>query len=235
MINAKYKTVLPESLLSNNAYLNNKGTGGVTFYGSKLVHIPSTPTELEGRGVYPADISCCAIVNAVLNNFYGCLPANYLINTITYKMGFGTSNILNFYTTEGINTINVEHNLFLQMNLEQSLNRLDVAGKENYNISNETTSSYRLMLGKIPTRGTITAGSILTTIIQLPPKFESSPLASLDHFTFRFFLDDMVPLDLLFPFPLYNPNTNPPTPTPTDWDVIIQIDEQIGQIAPSDK
>jgi hypothetical protein len=235
MVNAKYKTVLPESLLSNNAYLNNKGTGGVTFYGSKLVHIPSTPTELEGRGVYPADISCCAIVNAVLNNFYGCLPANYLINTITYKMGFGTSNILNFYTTEGINTINVEHNLFLQMNLEQSLNRLDVAGKENYNISNETTSSYRLMLGKIPTRGTITAGSILTTIIQLPPKFESSPLASLDHFTFRFFLDDMVPLDLLFPFPLYNPNTNPPTPTPTDWDVIIQIDEQIGQITPSDK
>jgi hypothetical protein len=110
-----------------------------------------------------------------------------------------------------------------------------VAGKENYNISNETTSSYHLMLGKIPTRGTINPGSILTTIIQLPPKFDSAPLASIDHFTFRFYLDDMVPLDLLYPFPLYNPNTTPFTPTPTDWDVIIQIDEQVGQITPSDK
>jgi hypothetical protein len=235
MVNAKYKTVLPESLLSNNAYLNNKGTGGVTFYGSKLVHIPSTPTELEGRALAPSDVSCCGIMNAVLNNFYGCLPANYLINTVSYKMGFGTSNILKFYVTEGLTSINVEHNLFLQMNLEQSLNRLDVAGKENYNISNETTSSYHLMLGKIPTRGTINPGSILTTIIQLPPKFDSAPLASIDHFTFRFYLDDMVPLDLLYPFPLYNPNSTPFTPTPTDWDVIIQIDEQVGQMAPSDK
>ena len=111
------------------------------------------------------------------------------------------------------------------MNLEQPLNRLDVGGKENYNISNETTSSYRLMLGKIPTRGNINPGSILTTIIQLPPKFDTAPLASIDHFTFRFFLDDMVPLDLLYPFKI----------TGTEWDGVLQIDEQVGLIAPSDK
>jgi hypothetical protein len=225
MVNAKYKTVLPESLLSNNAYLNNKGTGGVTFYGSKLVHVPSTPTELEGRALYPADVSCCGIMNAVLNNFYGCLPANYVINTVTYKIGFSTCNLLNFYATEGLNSLTVQNNIFLQMNLEQPLNRLDVGGKENYNISNETTSSYRLMLGKIPTRGNINPGSILTTIIQLPPKFDTAPLASIDHFTFRFFLDDMVPLDLLYPFKI----------TGTEWDGVLQIDEQIGLIAPSDK
>ena len=225
-VNGKYKTVLPQSLLANNAFLNNKGTGGVTFYGSKPIHVASTPTELEGRSLYPTDVSCCAIIRAVLNNFYGCLPANYVINTVNYKMGLGTTDLLNFYNTEGLNEITAQYNLFLQLNLEQPLNRLDVAGKENYNISNETTSSYHLMQCKIPTKGqTLSPGSMLSTVIQLPAKFDAAPLASLDHFTFRFFLDDMVPLDLLYPFKM----------TGTDWDIVMQIEEQVGQIAPSDK
>ena len=225
-VNTKYKTVLPTSLLSNNAYLNNKGTGGVTFYGNKLVHMASTPAELEGRALAPADVSCCAIINATLNNFYGCLPANYVINTVTYKLGLGTSNILNFYNTEGLNEVTTTHNIYLQMNLEQPLNRLDVGGKENFNISNETTSSYHLMMGKIPSRNAaLSPGSILTTIIQAPARFDTVPLASLDHFTFRFYLDDMVPLDLLYPFRVYG----------TDWDAVIQIDEQIGILPLSDK
>jgi hypothetical protein len=112
------------------------------------------------------------------------------------------------------------------MNLEQPLNRLDVGGKENFNISNETTSSYHLMMGKIPSRNAaLSPGSIMTTIIQAPAKFDTVPLASLDHFTFRFFLDDMVPLDLLYPFKV----------TGTDWDAVIQIDEQIGTLPLSDK
>jgi hypothetical protein len=141
-------------------------------------------------------------------------------------MGFGTSNILNFYNTEGLNNITTTHNIYLQMNLEQPLNRLDVGGKENFNISNETTSSYHLMMGKIPSRNAaLSPGSILTTIIQAPAKFDAVPLASLDHFTFRFYLDDMVPLDLLYPFKV----------TGTDWDAVIQIDEQIGTLPLSDK
>jgi len=225
-VNTKYKTVLPSTILSNNAYLNNKGTGGVTFYGNKLVHLASTPEEIQGHSLAPADVSCCAILNAVLNNFYGCLPANYVINTIGYKLGLGTSDILNFYITEGLNKVTTTRNIYLQMNLEQPLNRLDVGGKENYNISNETTSSYRLMMGKIPSRNaSLSPGSIMTTIIQSPAKFDTVPLASLDHFTFRFYLDDMVPLDLLYPFKM----------TGTNWDAVIQIDEQIGTLPLSTK
>jgi hypothetical protein len=225
-VNHKYNTVLPASLLSNNAYLNNKGTGGVTFYGNKLFHLASTPAEVQGQSLVPADVSCCAILNAALNNFYGCLPANYVINTVTYKLGLGTSNILNFYNTEGLNKVTTTRNIYLQMNLEQPLNRLDVGGKENFNISNETTSSYHLMMGKIPSRSVaLTPGSIMTTIIQAPAKFDMVPLASLDHFTFRFYLDDMVPLDLLYPFKVYG----------TDWDAVIQIDEQIGTLPLSNK
>ena len=226
VINTKYNTVLPSNILANNAYLNNKGTGGVTFYGSKMVHLASSPADLEGRSLAPADISCCAILNAVLNNFYGCLPANYVINTVTYKLGLGTSDLLNFYVTEGLNKITTTRNIYLQMNLEQPLNRLDVGGKENFNISNETTSSYRLMMGKIPSRNAaLSPGSVMTTIIQAPAKFDAVPLASLDHFTFRFYLDDMVPLDLLYPFKVSG----------TDWDAVIQIDEQIGTLPLSNK
>jgi hypothetical protein len=222
----KYNTVLPSNILANNAYLNNKGTGGVTFYGGKLIHLASTPADLEAHRLAPADISCCAILNATLNNFYGCLPANYVINTVSYKLGLGTSNLLNFYVTEGLNNITTTRNIYLQMNLEQPLNRLDVGGKENYNISNETTSSYHLMMGKIPSRNAaLSPGSIMTTIIQAPAKFDTVPLASLDHFTFRFFLDDMVPLDLLYPFKVSG----------TDWDAVIQIDEQVGTLPLSDK
>lgn len=223
-VNTKYKTVLPNTLLSNNTFLNNKGTGGVTFYGNKLIHYASTPAEIEGRNLYSSDVSCCAIMTAVLGNFYGCLPANYVINTVTYKMGLGPGDMTNFYTTEGLNKITTTRNIYLQMNLEQPLNRLDVGGKENYNISNETTSSYHLMMGKIPSRNAaLSPGSIMTTIIQSPAKFDTVPLASLDHFTFRFYLDDMVPLDLLYPFKV----------TGTDWDAVIQIDEQIGTLPTS--
>ena len=80
------------------------------------------------------------------------------------------------------------------------------------------------MLGKILTKGS-TPGAIATTIIQVPAKFDQSPLGSLDHFSFRFFLDDMVPLDLLYPFKT----------TGTDWDGVIQIDEQLGTLPASTK
>jgi hypothetical protein len=82
------------------------------------------------------------------------------------------------------------------------------------------------MMGKIPSRNaSLSPGSIMTTIIQSPAKFDTVPLASLDHFTFRFYLDDMVPLDLLYPFRM----------TGTNWDAVIQIDEQIGTLPLSTK
>lgn len=219
-INTKYNKVLPSTILSNNAYMNNTGTGGVTFHASRVLHYASTPA-----GAYPPpynnDISCCAIVNGVLRNFYGCLPANYLVNTVYYQLGFGGNDILSFYTINGYTTSPATHNIYLQLNLEQPLNGMDVAKKENYNISNETNSEYKLMLGKLLTRGS-SVGAYTQTIVQVPAKFAPSPLASIDHFTFRFFLDDMVPLDLLYPFQV----------TGTQWDGIIQIDEQVAILPP---
>ena len=219
-VNTKYDKVLPSAILSNNAYMNNTGTGGVTFHAGRVLNYASTPA-----GAYPPpynnDISCCAIVNGVLRNFYGCLPANYLVNTVYYQLGFGGNDILSFYTINGYTTSPSTHNIYLQLNLEQPLNGMDVAGKENYNVTNETTSEYKLMLGKLLTRGS-SAGSYTQTIVQVPAKFSPSPLASIDHFTFRFFLDDMVPLDLLYPFQVVG----------TQWDGIIQIDEQVAVLPP---
>lgn len=221
-VHTHYEKVLPPALLANNAYLNNAGTGGVQFNVSKTVHYASTPADVEGRDLRAADASaCCAILNATLSSFYGCLPANYLINTAFYKLGFGIKDIFQFYSTNSLNISPSTHNLFLQLNLEIPLNNMDIAGKEDYAISNETNSEYKLMLGKLLTKGS-SPGAITQTIVQVPAKFSPSPLASLDHFTFKFFLDDMVPLNVLYPFQV----------TGTDWDAVIQIDEQVAILPP---
>jgi hypothetical protein len=97
---------------------------------------------------------------------------------------------------------------------------MDVAGTENANVSNETTSETNKVFGKILVQG-LTAGQTAQTIVQKPALFPSSPLASLDHFTFNFLLDTMVPLSKLYPF----------VTTGTDWSGILQIDEAVAVLS----
>jgi len=219
-VSKKYKTVLPPTLLENNAFLNGQSTGGVTFYSSKSLHYPSTPDDINNRNFrgFANDISaCCSYVTSIVNNFYGCLPAEYVITTPFYQMGYGIQDIYSFYSTNTLSKTTVSNNIYIQLNPEQSLNNMDIGGKENYNITNESTGQYKKVFGKILIQG-LTSGQVAQTIIQVPARFPISPLASLDHFSFNFFLDTMVPVNQLYPFVLSG----------TEWNAIIQIDEQVG-------
>jgi len=223
-VNAKYATVFPPSLLAGTAYLGKKGTGGVTFYNDRSIHYASSPAETDLRSISPitSDASCCIVMNADLTNFYSCLPSEYIYNTVFYQLFATTSpnNILNIYVTEGLTASPATNNIYLQLNEEQSLNTMDIGGKEDYTISNEGTGECKKVFGKLLTQGS-RAGSVTQTIVQIPARFPvTSPLASLDHFSFNFLLDTMVPLSKLYPFMPNNSTTN--------WNGILQIDELIS-------
>ena len=156
-------------------------------------------------------------MTAAIQNFYSCLPAEYIVNTVFYKMGYGINNILSLYSTNSLTSSTAQNNVYIQLNEEYSLNNMDVAGTENVNVSNETTSERNRVFGKILVQG-LSAGQTAQTIVQNPALFPSSPLASLDHFSFNFLLDTMVPLSKLYPF----------VTTGTDWSAIIQIDEAVA-------
>jgi hypothetical protein len=223
-VSAKYSTVFPPSLLTGTAYLTKKGTGGVTFYNDRSIHYASSPIETDTRSINPvsSDASCCLVISTDLTNFYGCLPSEYVYNTVFYQL-FATTNpnnIRNIYITEGLVASPATNNIFLQLNQEQSLNNMDIGGNENYAVSNEGTGECKKVFGKILTQGS-SAGSVTQTIVQVPARYPtSSPLASLDHFTFNFLLDTMVPLSKLYPFM--------PDDETTNWNMIIQIDELVS-------
>jgi hypothetical protein len=223
-VNAKYATVFPPSLLAGTAYLGKKGTGGVTFYNDRSIHYASSPADTDLRSISPitSDASCCIVMNADLTNFYSCLPSEYVYNTVFYQLFATTSpnNILNIYVTEGLTASPATNNIYLQLNEEQSLNTMDIGGKEDYTISNEGTGECKKVFGKLLTQGS-SAGSVTQTIVQIPARFPvTSPLASLDHFTFNFLLDTMVPLSKLYPFV--------PNDSTTNWNAILQIDELVS-------
>ena len=220
----KYGTVFPSSLLAGTAYLTKKGTGGVTFYNDRSIHYASSPAETDTRSINPvtSDASCCLVISADLTNFYGCLPSEYVYNTVFYQL-FATTNpnnILNLYITEGYTASPATNNIYLQLNQEQSLNNMDIGGNEDYSVSNEGTGQCKKVFGMILSQGS-SAGAVTQTIVQVPARYPiTAPLARLDHFTFNFLLDTMVPLSKLYPFMPNNSTTN--------WNAIIQIDELIS-------
>ena len=227
-ITSHYGQVFPPAMLANNSFLNNKGPGGVTFYTQQRIIKPSTPFDALNQGgallldgTTPSNLtnSCCAFINAILDNIYSCFPAEYIASAAVFqKAGFIGSNILNYYSTLASAGAVTKNNLYLQLNVEQGLNNMDVAVKENYNISNETTSQHKVVLGKLLTEGT-GFQDITQTVVQLPAKFDT-PLSTIDHFTFNLLLDDLTPLSKIFPFQLAG----------TDWDGILQIDEEVGTL-----
>ena len=229
-----YGTVLPPALLQNSAVLNGKGPGGVTFYGGQQIVKPSSPFDsvnqsgsirtgesLLGISQIPqftTGQSCCEFIAAALRNVYSCIPAEYIvINSVFQKAGF-RGNILNYYSTIASNGTLVRNNLYLQLNTEQTMNNMDVAGVEQYNVSNETTGQHKVVLGKLLTEGT-GLSDITQTIVQLPAKFET-PLGALDHLSFTLLLDTLIPISQLFPFPLAG----------SEWNAILQIDEEVGTL-----
>ena len=233
-ISSTYGTVLPPALLQNSAVLNGKGPGGVTFYGGQQIIKPSSPFDSVNQSgsirtsdslinisqipQFTTGQSCCEFIAAALRNVYSCIPAEYIvINSLFQKAGF-RGNILNYYSTIASSTALVRNNVYLQLNTEQTMNNMDVAGVEQYNVSNETTGQHKVVLGKLLTEGT-GLSDITQTIVQLPAKFET-PLGALDHLSFTLLLDTLIPIAKLFPFPL----------TGSEWNAILQIDEEVGTL-----
>jgi hypothetical protein len=226
-VNTTYSRTLPKTILSDNAYMNNLGTGGLQLYASKTIHYASTPLDSDERDIMTERVTnqgnpCCGFMNAALNNFYGCLPSEYLINSAFYKLGFGIADILRFYSTNALSVSPATHNLYVQLNIEQSLNFMDIASDENHALSNQSSGQCNMVFGKLLTLGS-SPGAFTQTIVQVPATFTSSPLASIDRFSFTFFLDTMVPLNKLYPFQISG----------TDWDAIIEIDENVAVLPPS--
>ena len=238
-LSTAYSTVLPPAMIQNGAILNGKGPGGLVLYTNQRVIKPSTPFDSPGQpgtirtgeplatlpqnsgssGSQAAAFdTCCAAIRAFLNNIYSCIPAEYInMISVFQKAGF-RNNILNYYSTIASNGTLVRNNLYLQLNTQQTMNNMDVAGVEQYNVSNETTGQHKVVLGKLLTEGTGLA-DITQTIVQLPAKFET-PLGALDHLSFTLLLDTLIPISQLFPFPLEG----------SEWNAILQIDEEVGTL-----
>jgi hypothetical protein len=107
----------------------------------------------------------------------------------------------------------------MSINDEMGFNNLDVAMPEDYSVTgNETTGQVKLMFAKVMFSGIGKSGDS-QTCFQNPRVFET-PLAKLDHLTFKIYYDDaaLTPVWLSSPFPqLVN-----------EWNGTINIEEEVS-------
>ena len=163
---------------------------------------------------------CCYQIKKLISTWYGCIPVNTIIQTVAYRLGvLDISPKINITST--INTIlpPLNNNLFMSINDEMGFNNLDVSMPEDYSVTgNETTSQVKLMFAKIMFSGIGRSGES-QTLFQNPLIFET-PLAKLDHLTFKIYYDDaaITPVWLASPFPqLVN-----------EWNGTINIEEEVS-------
>jgi hypothetical protein len=213
-VHTKYGSVFPPQLLANNGFLTGLGTGGVKWLTSQRVTRASTPFDSPTATTSP----CCQALGRIADSIYSCIPAQYVISSAFYKLGLSGFDVIAYYSTAGLFGSLTTQNLYLQLNVEKQLNNMDVAGKEEYRISNETAGEHHVVLGKLLTEGS-GLSDITQTIVQSPAKFDT-PLASIDQFTFTLLLSDLEPVAQAFPFDI----------TGTDWDAVIQVDEEVGTL-----
>jgi hypothetical protein len=216
-VSNKYKYVLPPNIIENKSYNTNQSVP-VAFV-NKLVHIPGQQYNTIDNSCLS---SCISVVISALNRYYSCLPVSHVINTLNYRLGLHTldvvsfKNLLSFFETVSTQ----KFDFFLQVNPEQSFNNMDIVMNENYNISNEGTGQSKLMYAKILTAG-LGANETSQTCIQNPIIF-NNPLGRLDRLSFKIYLDDatLTPMWSFYPFPQQI----------SEWTATFQIDEEIGLV-----
>jgi hypothetical protein len=219
----KYNNVLPPSLFATavngatgvNTYIGEVGPGKVIFNSNSVLIRGSTP--FSDASCCTPDNQCCKLLDQVLNTWYSCLPANYVVTTLPWRLGlaFNLDTIVSTINTVTGTTSTTPYNIYIQLNVERSMNNMAVATDENYTITNEPVSESKVVLGKLLTEGAGLSDTI-QSIIQSPAQF-FTPLGKLDKLHFTMLLDDLTPLSKLFPFDFAF----------TDWDGTIQIDEEI--------
>lgn len=211
-----YGAIIPQGLLGNSCNINGEylrlgSVPGVKFLAKEDIVISSSPFGSTTSN------SCCSLLRALLGNVYSCLPPGTLRNTVFQRVGFDLENIIAFYSTIAVTDPLTTYNVYLQMNIEKSMNNMDVAMNENFNVTNESTAETKVVLGKLLTEGS-GLQDITQTIIQQPAQFDP-PLGKIDKFEFQLLLgaNQLIPIDKLFPFELEG----------SEWDAVIQIDEEV--------
>lgn len=209
----KYGAIFPPSLFDKGIYLRNTGTGKVILNMGNTILRGSSPFQ-EGCDT---NNKCCQLIQQVLLRWYSCLPANYVITTLPWKLGLTVTldDVISFISTTSGDSITTPFNIFIQMNIERSMNNMAVGTNENYRITNDPVSESNVVLAKILTEGSGLSDTV-QAIIQSPAQF-FTPMGKLDKLHFTMLLDNLTPISKLFPFDLAF----------TEWDATIQIDEEI--------
>jgi hypothetical protein len=163
---------------------------------------------------------CCSTIRNIIGSWYSCLPTNFVIQTLQYRLGLVNiiPNQFNLLSTVVNITSNGNLNLFMQINEEQGFNNMDITMSENYMVSNETTGQVKLMCAKI-LMGAVGDSGISQTVIQNPSLFENT-LGRLDKLDIKIYYDDpdITPAWLYQPYYL----------DVIEWNATFQIDEEIG-------
>jgi hypothetical protein len=154
----------------------------VSFVTNQSLYLPGQSIRGLAQAT-PEDCSaiCCAVIQDLVNSWYSCLPVDTAIRGLNYRMGLVNTNLTNFNLLSSIADITSSGNtnFFIQMNTEMGFNNMDIAMKENYSVSNETTGQVKLMAAKI-LMGAVGDTGISQTVIQNPVNFDV-PLGKLDH------------------------------------------------------
>ena len=238
-ISTKYTGILPHHVINNKSYIDSKGVGAAFLPHQTLFtpgeKIPHPYLAAESLSVVPPSVlsvsatpystcltQCCIALDNIIRRWYSCIPVNTVINQFpAYRLGIDFLNLTTGFNGSAavLNTLSTtSFNLFLQINDFQSFNNMDVAMKENYSISNETTGQVKLMAAKLLLQG-VGTGETSETAIQNPILFET-PLGKLDKLDIKIYADDnsLTPMWQFFPFEI---GVN-------EWDATFQIDEQVA-------
>jgi len=163
---------------------------------------------------------CCSTLRGMIASWYSCLPTNFILQTMSYRLGLinTTPNQFNLLSTVMDITSTGNLNLFMNINDEQGFNNIDIVMPENYNVTNETTGQVKLMCAKI-LMGALGDTGISQTVIQNPSLFENG-LGKLDKLDIKIYYDDQN-ISPAWVYQPYNLDF-------LEWNATFQIDEEVG-------
>jgi hypothetical protein len=243
-VSTKYTGVLPQAMIDHRTYMVPQGVP-VSFVPGRSVYIPgesvfagssdagarSAMLATGGTGgtgganaIDYLDINCkalcCSTLRGMIASWYSCLPTNFILQTMSYRLGLinTTPKQFNLLSTVMDITSTGNLNLFMNINDEQGFNNMDVVMPENYNVTNETTGQVKLMCAKI-LMGALGDTGISQTVIQNPSLFENG-LGKLDKLDIKIYYDDQN-ISPAWVYQPYNLDF-------LEWNATFQVDEEVG-------
>jgi hypothetical protein len=237
-VSTKYNGVLPSTMIANRSYLSNQGVP-VSFVTDQTMYVPGQPLSVQSLNTLPDTTfssllpsaeptdpciaTCCAVLQNMVTSWYSSVPANTVVNSLTYRLGLlnmipNRQQQFSILSTVSQITSTTNTNFLIQINEDQGFSNMDVTMPENYNLTNEGTGQIKFVAGKILMADIGNTG-VSQTVIQNPTIFENG-LGKLDRLDFKIYYDDnaMTPAWLYMPYFL----------SLNEWNATFQIDEQVG-------